>query len=291
MPSKNTSNKNKSDKIKSKKTTRKYNKKAGDSEDDNNLLKYQQFKKQQNDEPNERIKQLEERQTQLEERQKQYEQQNNELEPIPQERKYEPEYEEPIPQERKYEPKYEEPIPQERKYEPEYEEPMPQERKYEPEYEEPIKQENEYEQDEPNEPDSNSSIQPTKNIKFLIFSIIGTIIGLVIFGVGLYILFRPQKYSNLLSANITAASCEPGTSICYIDIKYKVNNADYVKTKVSVKSLYKSGDSIDILYDSSNPDNFIIAQPKWIRIVIGTIFLLIASILLFIIWWNYYRKH
>jgi hypothetical protein len=269
--------------IKKTKTTRKYTKKAGDGE--NNIERKQQndpFPVELKNLPEEqsrkssssssRIKELEQRQVELEQRQANFENRQNLIE----QNNY---YEEPTEPEENYKYENKEPIEEQlqpkENYKYENEEPM-----------EPAEPKQEYKPEYMEEP-----IQSSKNKRMLIiFSIIGTIICIGILGIGIYILFRPQKYSNLISANITNASCEPGSSICYIDIKYNVNNTDYVKDKISVTSLYSPGHSINILYDSTNPDNFIIAQPKWIRILISSLLLLLGTILLVIIWWNYNKR-
>lgn len=129
-----------------------------------------------------------------------------------------------------------------------------------------------------------------KTIGLIIFTIISTIFSVGILASGLYILLRRSKYTNTLAATITNASCEPGTLICTIDIKYSVNNSEYVQKNISVKSLFKVNDTVNILYDSENPNNFVLEQPKWINISIST-FLIVLSIILLIVTWWYYSKH
>ena len=132
------------------------------------------------------------------------------------------------------------------------------------------------------------SEQPRKSRLLLFFSIIITFGALGFLAIGLYVLIRRPKYSTSIAANITAASCEPGTQICIVDIKYTVSDIEYTKKDVSVKSLFKVDEKIDILYDSANPNNFIIAQPKWVRYVFG-IGLTTLSIIMIIATWFYYN--
>ena len=73
-------------------------------------------------------------------------------------------------------------------------------------------------------------------------------------------------------------------------IKYNIYNVDYIQKSISVQSLFKIGDTVSILYDSENPNKFVIAQPKWIRIVVGSFITLLALILLIVTWWYYIRK-
>ena len=130
-----------------------------------------------------------------------------------------------------------------------------------------------------------------KNNKYrLLISIIITLVALSILGLGVYIFLRKTKYNNSINATVINASCEPGTSICLIDIKYNIYNVDYIQKSISVQSLFKIGDTVSILYDSENPNKFVIAQPKWIRIVVGSFITLLALILLIVTWWYYIRK-
>jgi hypothetical protein len=169
----------------------------------------------------------------------------------------------------------------EREKEPEYA-PIPygkQEQEFEV-AEEPIENEVEQEQDTVSE-------QPRKSRLLLFFSIMITFGAIGLLATGLYILIRRPKYTNTLAANITAASCEPGTQICTVDIKYTVSDIEYTKKDVSVKSLFKVDEKIDILYDSENPNNFVLAQPKWVRSVFGIGLTTLAIIMIIATWWYY----
>ena len=153
------------------------------------------------------------------------------------------------------------------------------------------RQEQEFEIPEEPEPEPEQEAvleQPRKSRLLLFFSIMITFGALGFLAIGLYVLIRRPKYSTLIAANITAASCEPGTQICIVDIKYTVSDIEYTKKDVSVKSLFKVDEKIDILYDSANPNNFIIAQPKWVRSVFG-IGLTTLSIIIIISTWFYYN--
>ena len=174
--------------------------------------------------------------------------------------------------------------------EPEY---NPQQEYEEPEY----KPKQEYEEPEykPQQEYEDKSIEynnesPKNKGLFLILSIGITLISLGLLAVGIYILVNPTKYKNNTTATITAASCTPGTSICTIDVKYNVNNTDYAKKDVSVKSQLVPGQTIEILYEIDHPDNFIIANPKWIRLLFGITFTLISIIMIIVTWW-YYKKN
>ena len=115
-----------------------------------------------------------------------------------------------------------------------------------------------------------------------------TIVALVLLACGLYVLIRRPKFKGAISAKITEASCQTATNICSVDIAYSVDSKEYLQKGVSVTTLYKSGDSLAILYDTANPNNFIVAEPKWVQYVFGIGLTVLSLIMIISVWWYYY---
>jgi hypothetical protein len=66
-----------------------------------------------------------------------------------------------------------------------------------------------------------------------------------------------------------------------------VNDIVYGQKGVSVKTIYSPDQTIDIHYDTSNPNTFVVAAAKWVRPVIGGSLTILAVILILFIWWYY----
>ena len=166
-------------------------------------------------------------------------------------------------------------------------------REPEPELEYQREPELEYEPDSEPEPEPialSSSKSQSKNRTPLYFAIFITIFGIGLFTFGIVLLLQKPKYDNKVAATITAATCESGTLICKVDINYNANGTTYVKKDVSVKSQFKVGDRIDILYDTTTPDNFIVPSPYWIHILFGTSFTILSLLMIIAAWWYYSTK-
>ena len=114
-----------------------------------------------------------------------------------------------------------------------------------------------------------------------------TLIALILLACGLYVLIRRPKFKGALSSKITAASCVNASYICSVDITYSVDSKEYSQKGVSVRTLYKPGDNLDILYDTVNPNNFIVSEPKWIKNVFGIGLTILALIMIISVWWYY----
>jgi hypothetical protein len=115
-----------------------------------------------------------------------------------------------------------------------------------------------------------------------------TFVALILLACGLYVLIRRPKFKGTISAKITEASCQTATNICSVDITYSVDSKEYLQKGVSVTTLYKSGDSLAILYDTVNPSSFNVAEPKWVRYVFGFGLTILSLIMIISVWWYYY---
>ena len=158
----------------------------------------------------------------------------------------------------------------------------------EPEYEEPL----------PPPPPPPPQPQPSQNVEnespktrafySLWFARGMTFVALVLLACGLYVLIRRPKFKGTISAKITEASCQTATNICSVDITYSVDSKEYLQKGVSVTTLYKSGDSLAILYDTANPSSFNVAEPKWVQYVFGIGLTALSLIMIISVWWYYY---
>lgn len=106
--------------------------------------------------------------------------------------------------------------------------------------------------------------------------LIGFSLGMVITGVGAYLLLKPMPFDKTTSAEVTSATC--ANNKCTVVMKFVDSNDSIYNKQAIVSSSVKKGDRFTILYDSKNPNNFYPGNPP-VRIVGG----LIASLGLFLI--------
>jgi hypothetical protein len=116
-----------------------------------------------------------------------------------------------------------------------------------------------------------NKVVPVNNnmTRIVIIAVLITLFLLIILAVGLFIMFRKPKYDSKIDANVLTAHCDNNPSICYIDIAYAVDGKEYIQKDVSVTSLRTLGTKESILYNSSDPSQFEIAPPVWVRWGIG----------------------
>jgi len=123
-----------------------------------------------------------------------------------------------------------------------------------------------------------------------IYSVILTGISLLLIYVGVKILKTPQTYTGKTSAKVNTVDCTKNivnssngsstTYNCSISVTYKVNDVDYT-TSLQDASSYeiKTGDSVNIEYNPTNPADSRISQISsktlgWGAIILGVIILL-----------------
>lgn len=105
----------------------------------------------------------------------------------------------------------------------------------------------------------------------LILGLISIIIGLLIFTT---VYMNYQKQINFYdNATHMKALVHNANNDSY-EIKYMVDNTQY-KSYIKEKNDLKNNDSIDIYYNSSNPEELILSKPKKNNIYIAIVFLII----------------
>ena len=117
------------------------------------------------------------------------------------------------------------------------------------------------------------------------------IIGLVLLGIGIYILFRKNELANYtpINATVTSAKCSNinRNYSCSLTVSYIVNNITY-HTPLSTNSTtnYNINNIITILYSNSNP-NIIVIKPYISNNAEGYIFGIIGIIFLICSYFTY----
>ena len=127
-----------------------------------------------------------------------------------------------------------------------------------------------------------------------VWLVIGTLIGLVLLGISLYLLLTPPKYSEEATAKVKEVKCDRVPSgdsrgmlnDCIMKIEYTVDDKPIVKDYNSKGSkYYTTGDNIKIRYNPDNPEDFTTAISRktvgWILLGIGA-FIMILS---WVSWW------
>jgi hypothetical protein len=127
-----------------------------------------------------------------------------------------------------------------------------------------------------------------------VWLVIGTIIGLVLLGISLYLLLTPPKYSEHTTAKVIEAKCDrvpTGDSRgmvndCLLKIEYTVDDKHIVKDYNSKSSTYYSvGSELKIRYNPDNPEDFTTAISRkvvgWILLAIGLVIMVIS----WVSWW------
>jgi hypothetical protein len=122
-------------------------------------------------------------------------------------------------------------------------------------------------------------------------AIIGSIIGVILLIVGIWLLASKQTYSKITSAIIKDADCKrvtEGKSVindCVLSIEYTIDSKKYEKKINTRDNLYSIGSTIKIRYNPDVPtDTSTSVGRKWI----GIILLAIGLLILFGVWIHWY---
>jgi uncharacterized membrane protein len=90
---------------------------------------------------------------------------------------------------------------------------------------------------------------------FLSF-IFGTIIAIFLVCIGVWLLFRKDKYTGVTTGVVTAAKCESSakSTDCNLTVEYTVDSKKLtISSFTSGKKTYKNGDTLSVRYDPANP--------------------------------------
>ena len=98
------------------------------------------------------------------------------------------------------------------------------------------------------------------------------IIGSIFIGIGIILIRINNHLKGKTKGSIVEADCNTNTKSCLSTISYNVNNVDYTNKKTT--DIVNKGESLDILYDTTNPNNFEIN-----RYIISSIGWLIFSLM------------
>jgi len=116
----------------------------------------------------------------------------------------------------------------------------------------------------------------------LISLIISCIVGTIMIVIGIVLLFKKNKYTDVATGKITMASCNTvnNTTSCSISADYNVDNKTYKITAPVNGKYYNLDDNIDIYYDPNEPGASRVGKPfsfMWIGIIMIVIALFIIG--------------
>jgi hypothetical protein len=130
-------------------------------------------------------------------------------------------------------------------------------------------------------------------LKSLIFSLISVIIGIAIIAGGIYMFATRNAYDSTVSATIvdveeewqsgTDGDADKLVKTFYIDYEINGKKYEHIQSPVSEDSL-KVGDTVEILYQSKNPDKIAapnISKKAFMIIAAGAVFFVVGLVLFF----------
>jgi hypothetical protein len=96
----------------------------------------------------------------------------------------------------------------------------------------------------------------------------GLLVGVILLGIGLYLVFRKTQYTGRTTATVTSAACSPevgntaGTTsiVCDIKIQYTVAGNSYQRDwrSTGLSQNIVPGSSVSLRYDPANPQDIIV---------------------------------
>ena len=117
-------------------------------------------------------------------------------------------------------------------------------------------------------------------------SIFGTIIGLLLIALGIFMLTRKNKYPMRAVGTVQSAKCDDSDAknvTCTITFQFTPNNGKSITSApMLVNQSYVKGQNVTVHYDPANPNNFLLnpAPIKWI----GGILLAFGLLILVFVW-------
>jgi hypothetical protein len=125
----------------------------------------------------------------------------------------------------------------------------------------------------------------------IISGIIGTLIALIIAGVGIWIMIDSARRTQTSVGIITQSNCNnvtPGnTSTCNITVSYAGSTASQrcmLETFVPNRSIYDKGEQVTVFYDPSDPCNSGSLDSKEDSSIIGISLIISAVVIIAIVW-------
>ena len=144
-----------------------------------------------------------------------------------------------------------------------------------------------------------SGVATFGRVSAVIGVIIGTLAGLIMIPIGIYLLTKKVKKTASTDATIENADCTESAQDstisfnCTLNVNYKVGNVPYSGVVTSSgPTHYMSGKKVKVYYDPSNPKDVALDSGKSkhiagiILIVVGVIVPLVAWV-----WWYFARKY
>lgn len=119
----------------------------------------------------------------------------------------------------------------------------------------------------------------------------GTLISLLLIGIGIYLLVSKDKYSGSTTANIKEANCQriaDSKSVryeCLLKLSYSVDGKAYEREYGTHSGFYAPNTTLNIRYDPSNPNDITVGmRKKTIAIIILCIGVFVL-IMAWVWWW------
>jgi hypothetical protein len=120
-------------------------------------------------------------------------------------------------------------------------------------------------------------------------AIVGTLISLLMIGIGIAMLRIKESYTGKTEAKITAAKCKRESSnstTCVISYEYTVDGKKYTTSGYTAYDTYSVGDKKTILYDTNNPENNKFDKAPWTTV--GWVLIAIGIFILIGVWFWFY---
>ncbi|ATZ80262.1 hypothetical protein BMW23_0204 [Bodo saltans virus] len=129
-----------------------------------------------------------------------------------------------------------------------------------------------------------------------ITAVIGTIIGIIMIGISIYLFTQNQNNLVDSTALVTSSSCLPVITKneshynCSLGIKYQIGSEQYTgKIVTNDSTQYNINNIVGITYDSNDPKNVTNHQVR--SKTIGIVLCSIGIIIVVFVWINFYYVH
>ena len=118
--------------------------------------------------------------------------------------------------------------------------------------------------------------------------IFGTVVSIILLILGFFLIFKKNnniKINATVESQVSCSIMPKQPTQCNLIVSYNVNNTSY-RNQVTLDGTYNAGDTVQIQYDKTDPNN--ISKVQSSTVFIG-IFLVVFAVLLFAgLYINYY---
>jgi hypothetical protein len=134
--------------------------------------------------------------------------------------------------------------------------------------------------------------------KSIMAAFFGSVIGLILLGIGIYFVTKKDSFDKDVIGVLDEATCTSFTITrngknetnykCDLTISYTINSTKYTKQMVldSSPNPYNKGNSIDLEYNSSNPNDFRLKEIK--KSYLGSGSIVVAILIVVGVWLSFW---